>query len=102
MIAEQLSIGLENAITGKQLAEIFNCDLRVITATIEKERREGQPICASSDRINPGYFLPETAEQLEKYCRRLDHRAAELRKTRRELLKVLRKYADIKTQEGEA
>lgn len=89
MIAELLAEGAENARTGKDLAALVKCDLRTVTEQIEKERREGQPICASSRGETPGYYLAANAEELEAYCNRLHGRAAELYKTRQALLKVL-------------
>ena len=89
MIHEILPAGRENALTGRELATMFNCDIRVITQQIEKERREGHPICAASGE-NPGYFLPADDEELAAYCKRLKKRAVELFKTRQALIKVLR------------
>lgn len=92
MIAELLSTGAENARTGKELASVMGCDIRDITAAIERERREGQPICAATGE-HPGYYLASDAAELENYCGRLHHRAAELYKTRAALLNVLKQYA---------
>lgn len=90
MIYELLAEGRENARTGRQLADICGCDIRAITAQIERERREGRPICATTgDR--PGYYLPADDEELEAYCDRLKGRAIELFKTRQALIQVLRK-----------
>lgn len=95
MITELLSEGAASARTGKELAILLSCDIRDITAAVERERRQGQPICAASGE-NPGYYLAANAEELENYCSRLHHRAAELYKTRRALLNVLTKYAATK------
>ena len=89
MIYEILPAGREHALTGRELANIFNCDIRVITMQIERERRDGHPICAASGD-NPGYFLPANNEELEAYCNRLKGRAIELFKTRQALVRVLR------------
>lgn len=99
MIAELLSVGAENPTTGKELAAVIGCDIRDITAAVERERRQGQPICAASGE-NPGYYLAADAAELEKYCNRLHHRAAELYKTRQALLAVLKQYAAGKTDAG--
>lgn len=88
MIKDYLSIGKENAITAKHLAAILQCDVREISAAIERERRQGQPIIASCDPEQPGYYLAESAEELQQYCGRLHHRAGEIYKTRRALLKA--------------
>lgn len=96
MIAELLSYGKENTRTGRELANHFKCDLRTITEQIERERREGQPICANMRGENAGYYLAADAEELEQYCKRLHHREDELYKTRQALLTVLKGYADNK------
>lgn len=88
MIADHLTKGKANARTGKDLANILGCDVREISARIERERRQGQPIIASCDPERPGYYLAETAEELQQYCNRLHHRAGEIHKTRRALLEA--------------
>lgn len=88
MIADYLLPGKENARTGKDLANVLNCDVRDISAKVERERRKGQPIIASCDPENPGYYLAATAEELQEYCSRLHHRAGEIHKTRRALLEA--------------
>lgn len=98
MIHELLAEGRENARTGRQLADFLGCDLRAITQQIEKERREGQPICAATGE-NPGYYLAATPEELGRYCSRLKGRAIELFKTRQALVRVLRKIEAAKQQE---
>lgn len=91
MIYELLLHGECNSTTGKQLATALKCDLRTVTEQIERERRDGKPICATSTGRNAGYYLPETPEELETYCRRLYKRGGELFKTRRALLAELDK-----------
>lgn len=93
MIYELLTEGAENARTGKELATLLNCDIRTVTEQIERERREGHPICAAS-RENAGYYLATNRDELATYCDRLHRRAAELYKTRRALLNVLRQLPD--------
>lgn len=82
MISDILLKGRRNAQTAKELAEILNKKPREITLAIEEERRAGKPICASCGK-NPGYFLAETREEMEGYCRALHKRAGEIFKTRR-------------------
>ena len=91
MIKELLNTGRSNAQTARELAELIDADIREITKHIERERRDGAPICATSDGSNPGYYLAETPEELETYCRRLKKRAGEIFKTRRGLLQALEK-----------
>lgn len=90
MVNELLATGQENAITGRELARKLNCGIRDITAQIEKERREGQPICAAFG--DPaGYYLASDPEELQEYCESLKGRAIELFKTRQALIKTLQK-----------
>ena len=91
-IADALYTGSENARTGRELARLFNCDIRAITARIEKERREGAPICATSRGDTPGYYLPADDQELLDYCDRLKGRAVELFRTRQALIKTLKQY----------
>lgn len=100
MIYEILGTGSDNARTGRELAQALNCDIRTVTEQIERERRQGQPICASSRGDAPGYFLAATTEELETYCKRLWHRGGELFKTRRALLDILRQLQEKAGAEG--
>lgn len=56
MIHELLAEGRENARTGRELAQFFDCNIRDITEQVERERREGQPICVATGE-NPGYYI---------------------------------------------
>lgn len=88
MITEYLRKGAENARTGRELARLLHRDIREITRSIERERRAGSPIISSCNPEKPGYYLAETAEELQYYCSRLHQRAGEIYKTRRALLKT--------------
>ena len=100
MVAELLSTGIEKAITGKELAAFFGCGIRAITEQIARERRDGQPICASPNKDYPGYYLAANADELQAYCDRLQHRAAEIDATRQALLDIIRQYAAAKRDIG--
>lgn len=89
MIYELLAPGKANARTGRELATVCRCDIRAVTAQIEKERRDGIPICAASGE-NPGYYLAANNEELAEYCDQLKSRGIEVFKTRQALLKILR------------
>jgi hypothetical protein len=99
MIHELLAEGRENARTGRELAKYLNCRIRDITIQVERERRQGQPICAATGD-NPGYYLAATPEELEHYCDRLKGRAIEMFKTRQALVRVLRQVRDARQQEA--
>lgn len=83
MIHEFLGHGRGNAIPGRDLVAILQLkDGRELTKLIEKERRCGEPICATTNSENPGYFLAEDTEELEQYIRSLDRRLKNVRTTR--------------------
>lgn len=88
MIAEVLNHGAKHAKSGRTLARMFQTDIRTITATIERERRDGKPICASYERESHGYYLAETDNELKSYCRILEHRANEMQQTRQALMAI--------------
>jgi len=89
MIFELLNTGEENARSAKELAKLLNVDRRQISNMVESERRAGRPICASCQSKTPGYYVPATREEMERYCRRLQHRAGEIFKTRAACLNTL-------------
>ena len=88
MIAEILFTGRENARTGKALCVLLNLTMRELTQGIERERRQGQPICASTGS-NPGYFLAANKDEMQRYCSSLQRRAGEIHKTRRACIKTI-------------
>ena len=91
MIHEILPAGRANPRTGRELATLCGCDLRAVTAQIERERRDGWPICATSRGDPSGYYLPADDEELRSYCACIQRRALELLQTRRALVRVLEK-----------
>lgn len=98
MIYEVLGKGAENAITGKEICKLLDISARDLTAAIEQERREGKPICASTDRKNPGYYLAATREEMRRYCKSLFHRAGEIHKTRKACLKAMQELPATGTE----
>lgn len=76
MIIDLLMVGEENAITCKKLADISESDPREIRECINRERLQGEPICASSK----GYFKPKTIDDLKKTTSRLFKQSREVRK----------------------
>lgn len=89
MIFELLDTGEKNARTAKELARALNTSPRAITSLVEGERRAGKPICATCDNQAPGYYIPATRADMERYCSRLQHRAGEIYKTRAACLGTL-------------
>ena len=88
MIFEILTTGAENAKTGKDICRLLNITARDLTAAIERERRAGKPICASTGS-NPGYFLAANQREMPHYCNSLMHRAGEIHKTRNACIKSM-------------
>ena len=86
-VSDYLLRGSDNAITGGDLAKLLGVDIRTITALIEKERRDGKPICATQSG-NAGYYLAEDFAELNEYIRILKHRENELHKTGGALQKI--------------
>ena len=61
-------------VTAKELAQTIGVsDPRVITRQVERERQSSAPICASCGS-DPGYFWPETIEELDSYINSLHNR----------------------------
>lgn len=88
MIAEMLLEGAENAQTGRELCRILRLTPRELTVAIERERRQGKPICAATGST-PGYYLAANQEEMQRYCLSLLHRAGEIHKTRQACIKTL-------------
>lgn len=89
MIFEMLETGEQNARPARELARLLNIDRRGISVLVEQERRAGKPICATCDNRTPGYYIPATREEMERYCNRLHHRAGEIFKTRAACINTL-------------
>ena len=88
-VSDYLNTGAENAKSGRQLCKALNISQRELTLAIEKERREGEPICASTDAKNPGYYLAADKGEMQRFCKSLFHRAGEIHKTRKACLATM-------------
>ncbi|MCD8120814.1 MAG: hypothetical protein LUE65_01045 [Clostridiales bacterium] len=97
MIHELLMEGRENARTGRELCKVLGIKQRDLTLAVERERKDGKPICASTSSPAMGYYLAESRAEMERYCRSLSHRRDELGKT---LLACNKMLADLPA-EGE-
>lgn len=89
MINEILLSGAENATSSTDICSLLHIGKRELTATVERERRDGHPICASTDPKNPGYYLAANKGEMRRYCNSLFHRAGEIHKTRRACMKTM-------------
>lgn len=101
MVSEFLFIGKEYARTARDLAHQLHTDTRNITQQVERERRQGIPICATSDPERPGYYLAADDDDLQQYCDKLRKRAGEIFKTRRALLTGAAKRNGTAPQEAQ-
>ena len=86
MVYKYLFKGKENAIPGKKLVELLGLkDLRELTQIIERERKDGRPICASTDANSPGYYLADGPDELWEYIKSLGRRLHNIGITRKHL-----------------
>lgn len=86
-ISDFLQHGEQNAITAAELQILtqIRCRRDLVRA-IQQERLAGIPICASNDSNRPGYYLPESPKDVERYAETLRKRAKELRRVRAAVL----------------
>lgn len=89
MVYEVLGEGAENARTGKEICKILNLTQRELTQVVERERRAGMPICASTG-IKAGYYRAATQKEMERYCASLLRREKEIGRTRRACKKSIK------------
>ena len=83
MVYKLLAKGRNNAIPGHCLVSALGLkDLRDLTQLVERERKDGFPICASTDSQNPGYYLPCDPHELEEYIRSLSRRIGNMSRTK--------------------
>jgi len=94
MISELLFEGAENAQSSTILCKRLNITRRELSQAVEAERRQGAPICASTDRTAPGYYLAADKKEMQAFCGSLSHRAGEIHKTRRACLKTIDRLPD--------
>ena len=79
-VSDLLSRGRENAVPLRHLQNLLNADGRTIRLMIERERRDGVPICADNQT---GYYLPGNTQEQMACVRSMRHRAGEIMKTAR-------------------
>ena len=99
-IEDYIPTGRHNAIKGRELAELLNCDPRDICQAVKDAREQrGIPICASNS-APMGYYIAADADELQEYCGTLSHRYCELIKTRKALANVLREILNQEAGQG--
>lgn len=99
-VSDVLPTDAENAIDGQTLAAVLGFKtVRELSKQIERERRAGQPICASVSGEHRGYFLGDSNE-LWLYLRSLDRRLREVRRTRDACEDTLQRLVGQEVLEG--
>ena len=100
-VADVLLFGAENAIDGATLAATLGYkSRRDLSKQIERERRNGQPICAAVAGDRRGYYLAATPDEFSSYIRSLDRRIREVRRTRDACGETLRRMTGQETLQG--
>ncbi len=94
MVYEILLTGKHNAQTSKEICKLLNITTRELTSLIERERRAGKPICASTG-AQSGYYIAASQDEMERYCRSLYHRAGEIFKTRRACMATIDQLPEV-------
>ena len=90
-VSSTLQHGKGNAMPGKVLVDILKLkNLRELTLIIERERRQGSPICASVDIGNSGYYLAGSANEMKAYIKSLNRRIVNTTRTRDSCAKTLK------------
>ena len=99
-VADVLPHGAGNAVDGQTLATAMGFkSVRELSKRIERERRAGQPICASVSGERRGYFMGDPNE-LWLYLRSLDRRLREVRRTRDACEDTLRRMTGQEVLKG--
>lgn len=90
LVEALLPIGSKDPITAHEIAEILGLsDIRCITKGIYDLRREGIPVCASTNPGRPGYYTAEDPDELERYIRSLRHRRVAIQEIEDSMLYAL-------------
>ncbi len=84
-IAEYLSVGEENAIKTKDLANRLNMTSRQLTIEINRARCSGEIILSGVG----GYFLPGNDDEIQHFCRMMHSRRRKIAAATRSAEKYL-------------
>ena len=88
-VTDLLHRGKANAVPGRDLVRLLGLqDLRELTQMIEKERRAGEPICASVSAPH-GYYIADSPDELRRYLHSLQRRKGEIGRTLAALQNIL-------------
>ena len=99
-IHELLLTGKENAIPGRDLMTLLGLkDLRDLTQIVERERKNGFPICASTSG-EKGYYIAANAVELDEYIKSLGRRIHNIGRTMTHLEDTLDKMTGQEKIDG--
>ena len=89
-LSDVLLHGKDNAIPGRDLVSTLGLkDLRELTQLVERERKVGFPICATTDAKRPGYYITDDPAELAAYIKSLDRRIKNVGETRQRMEETL-------------
>ena len=97
---EYLGSGKEQAMSARDLARLAGTTKRGVSLEIERERRQGYPICATSNAQRPGYYIPEDKAEMLAYCGRLLHRFMEVAATLEACQAIARSMPDVSAEDN--
>lgn len=82
-VSDWLPSGAENAVSAKTLAAVLGVgNVRAVSRLVERERRNGIPVCATTGGEGRGYFLAASPGELKRYLDSLNRRIGEVCRTR--------------------
>lgn len=76
LLIDYIPKGKENAVKCSQLAKIFKCNEREITASVNSLRNDGVIICSGVK----GYYIPRDDEDIKNFVRQMRSRVREIQK----------------------
>lgn len=88
-ILDYLSTGRQSAHTAAEIAEWMGNRPRDVTRMVERARLKGAPVCATCANDRPGYYLAESADELQAYLHSFRRRRRNMVKTEDALMNTL-------------
>jgi uncharacterized membrane protein len=88
-VIDCVGVGRAQATTAERLAEMCGLTAREVSRQVERARKDGIPVCASTVAGALGYYLAGSADELARYLESLDRRLKSMRTTRQRLQSTL-------------
>lgn len=92
-IYDLLPVGVENAVSRRELSALTGIEDRQLRRQIAKERRAGVLILSSSES-NGGYYRAASREELQRYVRSMQSRSKEILTVIRTAEEALQNYEE--------